>query len=72
MDVEEEVTLYNHKSIGTAARPLIPNLIFKETAEALDQGDIELYELVKSEYSLETFQRQFLQSKYEEVKNKSK
>ena len=59
---------YNHNALGTAQKPLIPNLIFKETMEGLRQrNDVEFYELVREEYSFETFQKIFAEGEYQEA-----
>jgi hypothetical protein len=59
-------------TIGTATKPLIPNLIFKETLQSLNDGDTEFYELVQQEYSFESFQKEMAEGKYRELLKKRK
>lgn len=47
-------------TIGTAEKPLIPNLIFKGLLDAIIEGDDELAELILEEYSLEARQKQMV------------
>lgn len=54
----EEISSYNRDTVGTAEKPLIPNLIFKALLDAIIEGDNELAELILSEYSLESNQKQ--------------
>jgi hypothetical protein len=65
----EQVTKYNHVTLGTEERPLIPNLIFKETLESLNNGETEFYELVRQEYSFESYQKMLAEHKYRELIN---
>jgi hypothetical protein len=65
----KQVTKYNHVRLGTEERPLIPNLIFKETLESLNNGYTEFYELVMQEYSFESYQKMLAEDKYRELIN---
>lgn len=49
------MNLYNHNTLGTQAKPLIPNLEFKELHERLLRG--ERCEDILEKYSLESYQK---------------
>lgn len=58
----KEVTLYNHIRIGTAEKPIIPNLEFKILCEKIKEGDVNAYQAAKEKYSLIPFQHQLIQT----------
>jgi hypothetical protein len=62
-----QTTLYNHVTLGTECKPLIPNLVYKNCIESLNSGDTYYYLDVLTKYSLEPYQQQFLKSKYEDL-----
>lgn len=51
-------TLYNHNSLGTADKPLIPNIEFKNLIAQIESGNKEALPLVLEKYTLEHFQKQ--------------
>lgn len=57
-------TKHNHIQLGTPEKPLIPNLILKETLDSLQRGETDFYELVKEEYTFEAGQQRFVDSFY--------
>lgn len=57
-----ETTLYNHNTLGTETKPLIPNIEFKLLHERLLRGDKEKSEEILSKYTLESYQKQVLES----------
>lgn len=67
-----EVTLYNHAPAATGPKELIPNLIFKETLESLRRGEVDFYELVREEYSFESFQDRLAKWMYHELINNNR
>lgn len=56
-----KVTLHNHKHIEEDGKPIIPNLVFKETVEKMKAGDKEVYEEITKQYSLTPFQKEFIE-----------
>jgi len=56
------MNLYNHNTLGTGIKPLIPNLEFKLLHESLLRGDKEKSEEILSKYTLESYQKQVLES----------
>jgi hypothetical protein len=66
-----QTSLYNHNTLGSVDMPLIPNIVYKNTIESLNNGDTYYYLDVLTKFSLEAFQKQFLSHKYEEVCNKT-
>lgn len=68
--MNNETTLYNHVTLGTAQKPLIPNLIFKETLNELRSGDKEFYELILTEYTLEAAQKRIADYYYNKINKK--
>lgn len=66
-------SMHNHVALGTAALPLVPNIIFKEIVEDLNKGETELYLVAKEQFSFESFQKRMVEDKYREcVKKESK
>lgn len=55
-----KVTLHNHVNIGDDNKPIIPNIVFKETVEKMKAGDKEVFSQILDQYSLTPFQRRFL------------
>ena len=55
-------SLYNHNTLGTKEKPLIPNAEFKALIEHLNSGDADISKWM-DQYSLEPFQKQMVQSK---------
>lgn len=51
-----KTTLYNHKSIGTADKPLIPNVVFKALLILIEHKDKDAYEYLLNKYSLHPYQ----------------
>jgi hypothetical protein len=56
------MNLYNHNTLGTEVKPLIPNQEFKLLHESLLNGDKEKSEEILSKYTLESYQKQVLES----------
>lgn len=65
--MSEPVTLYNHKEVTTGSLPIIPNEFFKETIASLDRGEKDFYELIITEYSLETTQKRIAEGLYKKI-----
>ena len=63
-----ETTLYNHNTLGTESKPLIPNLEFKLLHESLLRGETEKYEEILIKYTLESFQKHIVEPLYRELK----
>jgi len=55
------MNLYNHNTLGTERKPLIPNLEFKLLHESLLKGDKEKSEEILSKYTLESFQKHIVE-----------
>ena len=51
-------TLYNHKSLGSDLKPLIPNIEFKNLITEIESGNKEALPLALEKYTLEHFQKQ--------------
>lgn len=66
------ITKYNHVAIGNVEKPLIPNLFFKELIETLNDGEVDFYELIIQEYTLESTQKRLAESKYQNIINGKK
>jgi hypothetical protein len=62
-----ETTHYNHNTLGTETKPLIPNLEFKLLHESLLRGEKEKYEEVMSKWTLESFQRHIVEPLYKKL-----
>lgn len=62
-------TTYNHNTLGTAVKPLIPNLDFKLLHISLNHGETEYYEECMSKYTLESHQRSIVEPLYNKLKN---
>lgn len=67
-----QTSSYNHNTLGTEEKPLIPNLIFKALLDAVIEGDDELAELILEEYSLESKQKQMVNWRIEKHNRKIK
>jgi hypothetical protein len=61
-------TLYNHNSIGTATKPLIPNAEFRAMVESVNAGDADISKWT-DKYSLEPFQKQLIEQKIKALTN---
>ena len=61
-------TLYNHNTLGNAAKPLIPNIEFKRLIEALEAGDKTALPKVLEKYTLEHYQNRLAHSLHNEIK----
>ena len=59
-----KTTLYNHKAIGTAEKPLIPNVVFKSLLILVEHKDQEACEYILKNYTLHFHQTQL----YEQLK----
>lgn len=62
------MNLYNHNTLGTEIKPLIPNLEFKLLHESLLRGDKEKSEEILSKYTLESYQKHIVEPLYRELK----
>lgn len=62
-------TLYNHNTLGTERKPLIPNIDFKRLHESLIAGEVELYERIIEVYTLESFQRHIVEPLYKKLRD---
>lgn len=49
---------YNHNILGTAEKPLIPNIEFKKLMELRRKGEVKECEKILEKYSLEFYQKQ--------------
>jgi len=63
-----KTTSYNHKSIGSIQKPLIPNADFKILVESLEAGDKDVLQIALSKFTLEPFQNQLAQSLHNKIK----
>lgn len=57
----DKVKAYNHKPID-GIKPVIPNIIFRETYDKVLQGEIEYGKLIMEQYALDITQKNLLQS----------
>ena len=55
-----KTTLYNHNALGSADKPLIPNIEFKRLVEEIEKGNMSALPEALKKYSLESFQKQFV------------
>jgi hypothetical protein len=55
-----KTSLYNHKSIGTKEKPLIPNIIFKSLLFLMKHDQIQDAEYIKKNYTLTEFQNNLI------------
>jgi hypothetical protein len=62
------ISSYNHNTLGTAAKPLIPNLEFKLLHLSLQHGEIDFYEECMNKYSLESRQKSIVEPLYNKLK----
>lgn len=62
-----ETTHYNHNTLGTELKPLIPNLEFKLLHESLLRGEKEKYEEVMRKWTLESYQRHIVEPLYKKL-----
>ena len=66
------VSSYNHNTLGSEEKPLIPNIELKILIEKMNEGNLEAYAEALQKWSFESFQKQFLQNKFNEIKNAKK
>jgi hypothetical protein len=66
--MEKQVSAYNHVPIGNL--PVIPNALFKELCERVAVGDYSLNAMVKATYSLDTTQKNLLNTLLDIAKRK--
>lgn len=62
-------TLYNHVTIGTASKPLMPNVIYKGFLFLLDTKDFESCDYLEKSYSLTEHQLTLYNSKKQDLQN---
>ena len=62
------MNLYNHNTLGTKTKPLIPNMEFKNLHEYLLKGEKEKSEEILSKYTLESYQKHIVEPLYRELK----
>lgn len=62
------MNLYNHNTLGTETKPLIPNIEFKFLHESLLRGDKEKSEEILSKYTLESYQKQVVEPLLRKIK----
>jgi hypothetical protein len=58
----KKTTLYNHASIGTDEKPLIPNIIFKILIEYAKKNDFITCDEILKLYTLVKFQTQLYEN----------
>lgn len=61
------MNLYNHNTLGTETKPLIPNLEFKNLHERLLRG--EKCEEILEKYTLESYQKQIIEPLIRKIKS---
>jgi phage recombination protein Bet len=62
------VSDHNHATIGTTAKPLLPNKKLMTAVERIKNGEIELYDKVIESYTLESGQKSVLDTVYKQAK----
>ena len=62
------MNLYNHNTLGTETKPLIPNLEFKNLHEHLLKGEKEKCEEILDKYTLESYQKSIVEPLLRKIK----
>lgn len=60
-------TLYNHNTLGTAAKPLITNLQFKKLCERVQAGDTKAYYAGLETFTFEAAQKRLVETLFAEL-----
>jgi hypothetical protein len=66
------LTINGRTQLGTDHKPLIPNLEFRNLLEKVINGDFTTLDQMKSQYTFESFQEQFLNHYYNESSQRIK
>ena len=61
-------TSYNHNTLGTETKPLIPNMEFKNLHEYLLKGEKEKSEEILNKYTLESYQKSIIEPLLKKIK----
>ena len=62
-------THYNHSTLGTAEKPLIPNMEFKRMCESVRAGNPDISEWT-DKYELEMYQKRLIEQMIIQLKKK--
>lgn len=66
IEVPAKTTMHNHKELGTAEKPLVPNAEFKKLCEAAKAGKLGVLQDAKQKYTFEKTQTSLLNQLYKE------